>query len=309
MSSGYTATADSEDQIIPESPAAKVPWWKEGLDWFVAFVRTPVGLATTITLLAFCFAFAQLFRILPFYWFQEDSYYSHGPLIPFIAGYILYDRREKLANIPIKSAMPWAILLIPAFYLVMLASRTGMAGQLSYLFLFSMVISVVAIAGWRLAIATLPGTLYFIFMLPFGRGLLDKYTAAFQHISTDITFNIIKLTGLSVLKLETNQILVGNYTLYVAAACSGLHLLLAMTAFMVFFVLIGRLAWYKNLFLFAIILPLCLLINGLRVAMIGMVGAEFGDQWGAKFHDWSGYLSIVICFLILMKITRALGWK
>jgi len=43
--------------------------------------------------------------------------------------------------------------------------------------------------------------------------------------------------------------------------------------------------------------------------LIGMVGDTWGDAAGHAFHDYSGYIALVVCFVILFKIARALGWK
>ncbi len=55
--------------------------------------------------------------------------------------------------------------------------------------------------------------------------------------------------------------------------------------------------------------PLALLINGLRIALIGVVGNQWGPEAGHKFHDYSGYITLVLCFFVLFKIARGLGWK
>jgi exosortase/archaeosortase family protein len=69
------------------------------------------------------------------------------------------------------------------------------------------------------------------------------------------------------------------------------------------------LAGWLLLMMLLMIVPLCLLMNGLRIAMIGMVGEQWGAPAGAAFHDWSGYIMLLICFWIIFKAARLLGWK
>jgi exosortase/archaeosortase family protein len=64
-----------------------------------------------------------------------------------------------------------------------------------------------------------------------------------------------------------------------------------------------------NLIFAASILPLALFINGLRIALIGVVGNAWGPEAGAQFHDYSGYITLILCFFILFKGARLLGWK
>jgi exosortase/archaeosortase family protein len=73
--------------------------------------------------------------------------------------------------------------------------------------------------------------------------------------------------------------------------------------------LIARLKWWANTLMAALVLPLCLFINGLRIALIGVVGEEYGRSAGLQFHDYSGYVTLLVCFFLLFKIARWLGWK
>jgi exosortase/archaeosortase family protein len=95
----------------------------------------------------------------------------------------------------------------------------------------------------------------------------------------------------------------------VGVPCSGLKLLLALSAFSVFFVLIANLKWWANAFMLAFVLPLALFINGLRIALIGVVGDTMGSDAGHQFHDYSGYITLLLCFVIVFKLARILGWK
>ncbi len=64
-----------------------------------------------------------------------------------------------------------------------------------------------------------------------------------------------------------------------------------------------------DLILVAVAVPLCMILNTLRITLIGLVGNQYGSDAGHQFHDYSGYISLVICFVVLMKITKMLGWK
>lgn len=65
---------------------------------------------------------------------------------------------------------------------------------------------------------------------------------------------------------------------------------------------------------------LALFINGLRIMLIGVVGEnagspmirwmyKYGDDPGMVFHDWSGYITLVVCFILLNYITKFLEGK
>ena len=149
---------------------------------------------------------------------------------------------------------------------------------------------------------------YLLFALPIWSGFVNNYTNPLQTYSTDVAFFLLQLFG-SAHKVNSTDILVGSFWLNVGVPCSGLKLVLAITAFTCFFVLIGGLRFWANVLMFAAIIPLCLFINGLRIALIGVVGHAYGDEAGMTFHDYSGYITLIVCFFILFKFARILGWK
>jgi exosortase/archaeosortase family protein len=100
-----------------------------------------------------------------------------------------------------------------------------------------------------------------------------------------------------------------HFNLDVGIPCSGLKLIVALSAFTAFFMMLGRLRPWANIVMAALVLPLALFFNGLRITMIGMVGETWGDAAGHAFHDYSGYLMLVVCFLTYFRLARVLGWK
>jgi exosortase/archaeosortase family protein len=119
----------------------------------------------------------------------------------------------------------------------------------------------------------------------------------------------LQVLNFNPLKVDSTTIYLDRFTLDVGVACSGLKLLIAVTAFTLFFMMIGGLKWWGNAIMVLAVLPLCLFINGLRIALIGVVGDTYGADAGHQFHDYSGYLTLIVCFFILFSLMRSLGWK
>lgn len=151
--------------------------------------------------------------------------------------------------------------------------------------------------------------LYLSFALPVWSTFINTYTNPLQQISTQVSYQLLKLFGLTPWQGDSTTILLDNFTLDVGVPCSGLKLVLALSAFAVFFMLIAKLRLWANIAFAAFVLPLTLFINGLRIALIGVVGNAYGAEAGNQFHDYSGYITLVLCFFILFKVARLLGWK
>ncbi len=276
-------------------------------EWQKVLLSKP-GKQTLILLAAMLFAFFPLVRLVWGFWFEKDSYYSHGPLIPFLSAYIAYTRRDQLSKIEFKPVLWAAIPLMFLVYVTWIGARTDQAAVMSFAFILAMLCVTLMVGGWTwLKKLALPIG-FLIFAMPVWQTMIDSYTEPLQKISTDSAFFILEALGLHPMKADSMNIMLGKYTLFVGVPCSGLKLLLSVTAFMALFTMIANLNWWRNGLLVALILPLCVFINGLRIAMIGIVG-NINPEWGPIFHDWSGYISLIVCFLILGRVTRALGWK
>lgn len=281
-----------------------------------AFLKTREGALLTVGGCALLFAYQYLLGALPEWWLDSDAYYTHGPLIPFLAAYIIWDRREAIGRATgittdSDKAVAWiaGLLTIPLLFLALIASRTDMLTVLSFGIVVVAMLSTIFLWGHRKAWFAAPGILYLFLGFPIGRGFLDKLTNPLQVMSTSSAYHILKLVGLQPMQINANQLVVGDYSLYVAAACAGLGMSLSVFAFVVLFMLIGKLKWWGNVIMLMVWMPLVILINGIRIAMIGMVGNYYGDHAAASFHDYSGYLSLLLMFFLLMKLTRALGWE
>ena len=309
--------AEALHPSVVETPVPEQGGSRSNLDtvWQIVdeiklFVATDTGRLVAFLLLAMGFTFFALIRRLPEFWFNSESYFSHGILVPFLSLYILYDRRAEIAKAKPKP-MWWVLIpLAPLLYLVAASSRGDLIGPLTYSCVITMFLTLLAAGGWEVFKAVGPAVFFLVFALPFGRGYLDTLTLRFQGLSTDMAFNLLKILQIgSPMRTESTQIVIGDYTLYVAPACSGLKLTISVIAFVALFMIVGRLKWWANLILVASVLPICIMINGLRIAMIGGVGYYFGAIRAGQFHDWSGYISVILCFFLLMKLTQMLGWK
>ena len=289
------------------SPAAK-----SRLDWqgmALAAVKSPYFIPVAVFLGGLTLIYWELLSSLIRLWMGEDGYYTHGFLVPIISGYLIYRMWPRLKEIRISPSMWSLLLLLPMLWVAFVARAVQMQSLYSVSFVFVLISGVWFVFGWRWALATAAPILYLLFALPVWSGFVTNYTNPLQIISTKIAYRMLDMVGSPHMPPNSTDILIGNFWLNVGVPCSGLKLVLAITAFTCFFVLIGGLRWWGNIAMFLAIVPLCLVINGLRIALIGMVGSQYGSDAGMQFHDFSGYITLIVCFFILFKLARVLGWK
>ena len=262
-----------------------------------------------VALGAILLAFWPLLCTLPDAWFGYETPYAHGAVVPLCAGFIIWDKWPRIRALPVQGSN-WA--LIPAAMLIVFmwpTLRSGIDSLMSVTLIGVILCSVWYIAGWRWTKALFVPVAYLAFGLPMLGLVIDRFTQPLQHTSRSIAFAMLQLAGQGPVPGEGDVIYLNNYALDVGVPCSGLHTLLAVLAIVTFFVIVARLRWWANLILVALVLPLSLLVNGFRIMLIGVVGNAYGSESAAKFHDYSGYIALVICGVALYYATRALGWK
>ncbi|MCA1946933.1 MAG: exosortase/archaeosortase family protein [Armatimonadetes bacterium] len=292
--------------IVDPSPAAAQS--PRAFDW-QRVVRSDAFLPGLVFAAALGVLFWPLLAVLPELWQSEDGYYSHGWLVPLIAAYIVYRRWPQLSTIPVR---PSAFALLPlatVLFLVYAGRAADLRLILSHGLIATLLCTVWFVAGWRWMLGLFWPIAYLYFALPIWTFAIDTYTAPLQRISSWIAFQMLHFMGFEVFMVDRTNVLVGDFNLFVGVPCSGFKLILAVTAFTVLFVLIANLRWWANLLMFAVVAPLCLFINGLRIALIGIVGDRLGSEAGHAFHNYSGYVTRILCFFLLFKLARVLGWK
>lgn len=274
-----------------------------------ALAARPETWAAIAALAGIAFAFWPLLATLPGYWLDFEGYYAHGLLMIPAAAYIIWDRWDRIKSIPVKGAWPVLIFMLPVLYVAMLASRTVMPFLLSVLLVFTLLLAVWFVAGWRWMGALSPGVAFFGLGLPLLDRFVDKITFRLQLLSTDTAEQMLKVVGFRVLRLDAVVLRLDNFDLYIAEACSGLKTTIAVTAIVAFFMLTTKLKWWAHIILAVTAIPLSVLINGLRITMIGIVGNTQGPSAGLAFHDVSGYIALAVCGLILFQLSRFLEKK
>lgn len=276
-----------------------------------SIVRSPAFLPGVVLLAAMILLNWPLMLALPTLWMSEDGYYSHGFLVPLICAYVIYRWWPRLSSIPVAPSN-WALVpLIISLWLVRTGSYTEIDVIQSVAFLAVLLSGIALVAGWRwMRALTLP-VLYLIFALPMFTMLIQSYTNPLQIMSTKVAYRLLQVLGMQPYQApgDVTTIYLSNFTMSVEIPCSGLKLLLALMAFTSFFMLIANLKWWGNVIMALLVIPLSVFINGLRIALVGIVGDKYGTEAGLSFHDYSGYITLIICFFILFKIARWLGWR
>jgi exosortase len=275
---------------------------------------------------AIAFAYATVMVKLFRDWWNDENY-SHGLLIPFIIGYIIWSQREKLARIRLE---PSVILGGAAIVLALFALWAGAAGAELYMQRLSLVLLLAGIAvyfwGWSLfRLLLVPLSLLFLAM-PIPTIVFNKIAFPLQLFASRCAVWSMSMLGIPVLRqgniielkplnsFETRK-------LEVVEACSGIRSLMTLLTLAVVFAYFThtpaggppqsgkRFGWLKSYWFWraAIIVvsavPIAIFTNALRVSGTGVLAHYYGTTVAdGFFHSFSGWAIYIVAFILLFGI-------
>ena len=241
-------------------------------------------------------------------WDNPDGYYSHGYLIPFMCGWtawLLKDSASKLTPKP----STWAIVML--IVILGLATAFGAINSMTLrglMFPICVAAFVAALYGWEYVRVFAFPIFYLYFLCPIPDFMLLQISAKVQLWSTTIATLMSKVIGINAIQ-NGNFIATDNCDIEVGQACSGFRMLVALTAFAVFLVYaVKGESWRKALFVM-LAMPLAVIVNSLRVAILVAVGHYWDPEMVHVLHNYSGYVSLLVAFVLMYWIARLLGCR
>ena len=254
-----------------------------------------VWLITILSLLLAAYAFSVGLTRLVERWIHEEEY-GHGFLLLIVALYFLWLR------IPLIRAEAWR----PSWQgpvIVLLAYSVFLVGQLSAIYplvhyagLMLLLGLGISMLGLRTARHLMVPLLVLSFAIPLPADIQAGLTAKLQLVSSSLGVLFIRLCGIPVF-LEGNVIDLGVYKLQVVEACSGLRYMFSLASLGFIAACLFRAALWKRVVLILSTLPITIVMNSLRIGIVGLLvnshGIEMADGFNHEFEGFSIFLSLI----------------
>jgi exosortase len=291
---------------------------------------------------ALIFAYATVLAKLGHDWWTDENY-SHGLLIPFIIGFVLWSQRERLTRAARYPSAAWGLGTILCALIALWAGTAGaelfmqrtslvliLAGTVLYFWGFSLLRLLVVPLFLLLLAIPIPAIIFNKIAFPLQ--LFASRCAVWAMTLFDIPVlrqgNVIELMPLGA--RETKK-------LEVVEACSGIRSLMTLVTLAVVFAYfthprdekpddsneppskpstiashlasqLSRLKSYgfwRSTIIFLSAVPIAIFTNALRVSGTGVLARYYGTQVAdGFFHGFSGWVIYVVAFLMLFGV----GW-
>ena len=270
------------------NPGARIIWKETPLVW------ASIAGALIILLITF----RDGLKVMVASWGMEE--YSHAYLLPFIALFLVWQKKEVLERTPMPGS--WLGLLV-----VLLGLLLFFAGELATLYVIVQYAFLMVLAGLVLAFSGQRGfkliwapLLILFFMVPLPTFLFNNLSAQLQLISSQIGVAVIRLFDISVY-LEGNVIDLGTFKLQVVEACSGLRYLFPLMTLSFIAAYFFKGAFWKRAIIFLSSMPITVLMNSFRIGVIGVMVDNWGPSMAEGFlHDFEGWVVFMACTAVLI---------
>lgn len=277
---------------------------------------------------AILFTYAAVLVKLSRDWWADENY-SHGLLVPFIIGYILWLQRDKFATEP---ARPSVLLGGLAVAFSLFALWTGVAGAELYTQRMSLVLLIAGTVVYFFGLGFLRLLLVplglLILAIPIPAIIFNKIAFPLQLFASRCAVWSMSMLGIPVLR-QGNVIELkplnsfDTKKLEVVEACSGIRSLMTLITLAVVFAYFthprsddangprGKFGWLRSfgfwraVIIVASAVPIAILTNASRVSGTGVLSHYYGTGVAdGFFHSFSGWAIYIVAFLLLFLV----GW-
>jgi exosortase len=220
-------------------------------------------------------------------WQNPTGMLTHGPVVPVLAGVLIWIEWDRLKEIPRRPSLWGLLLILPALALLTFGRVSHITFLGGFAWLLFLPGAIWLLQGRALAWALLPAVALMVFQLPLPKELIEPISLPIQEHST---LWATRYLAWALIPVERDQSLIHlpHYTLDVGIQCSGFKLLLGLMMFGSFLAAAHQGAWWKKLLLIGLCLPLTTLVNAARIALNGVIGEFAGFQIGHLFHENAG---------------------
>jgi exosortase len=278
---------------------------------------TPEGAVMAGVLLA---AFAGLF----FRWFKIQNLISstqmedwgHAYFIPLISGYMVWKHRAEIAAIPARVFWPG----LAPFLLGIMCYFWGVVGVKNHMFQgFSIILTVMGLAllmlGPAMARYLFLPIAFLVFSVTVSERIMIELTFPLQLAASQGGYFVLSLVGAAAgfsVDVKGNLLEIIDsagvaHPLNIAAACSGMRMVVAFFALAGATALLGTKLWWQRVALMLLAAPVALIINTVRVSVLGLLSLWDSDLASGEAHTAIGTFLLVPGLMLFMAVIWALN--
>jgi exosortase len=240
-------------------------------------------------------------------WSRESG--VHGPLVLATAVWLVWRNWNEI----VAEARPGKLwVAVPLVVAMMAFYAFGRAFNFLLIEVGALLVALVAVAyafvGPRVLMKLWFPIVYLLFLVPLPGWLMDSITQPLKVLVSDLTTWILSTVGYPITQVGVT-IYIAQYQLLVEDACAGLNSLISLTAVGLFYIyLMHNASWRYSLLLLALLLPIAIAANVVRVIILVLLTYYAGNEVAQGYlHDFAGIVTFVSALLLIFLLDKLLS--
>ena len=247
-----------------------------------------------------------LYRLAVGPWSTESG--VHGPLVLATGFWLIARRLPEIRRIMTRGANGPLIAMLAVAVPGYAFGRAFDFLSVEVLSLGVMLIAAgYAFAGGRVVRLMWFPIFYLGFVIPIPGWIIDTVTQPLKLFVSQAVVSVLALAGYPIARIGVT-IYVAAYQLLVEDACAGLNSLVSLSAIGLFYVYIMRNSnWRYSALLLALVLPIAIAANAVRIAALVLITYHFGDAAAQGYlHKGAGMVTFTSALLLIFLIDSLL---
>lgn len=259
-----------------------------------------------ILLAAFIFCFFPVWQGLIHAWASSDEY-SHGFFIIPLCFYIVWLKKEALAQVPVKSSLLGFGMIIFALLLYVFAYHAEIMTLSSFSMVFLTAGAIAYFYGFLMLKKLIFPLFLQLFMIPVPAQIYSKLTIPLQLFVSEISVWLSSIFEIPIYR-DGNLIYLPDQTFQVVQACSGLRSMVALLTLCVVFGYFTLRSNFLRTILFITGVPVAILVNIIRVLIMILFFYYFNiDLTSDSVHTVFGLVIFGLALILIYFIRGSLS--
>jgi len=262
-----------------------------------------VALAAILFLLAFWGLLAEFWAR----WTMDHSPFGYGYLVPPTVAFLVWRRWLVSRSEPVEAGR-WPVWagIVAALLVHAVGVLSAVTALQSAAFVALVLLIPAAILGPKVFRHLWAPLAYTAAMVPWPDQITSRLLLPSQEVSTALAARMLDFAGIQSY-VQATSVYTPNYQFEVARACSGLTILFPVVAIAILNAMMVQAPAWKKAALVALALPLSVLANSFRIALIGWIGEHGGADLANRLHDSSGLVGVIVAIVLLTLIQGRMG--